>query len=221
MTPLLPEIRLELLEDLSPSSAPGFLRLLRRRFVAIYPDGTRSPPFVYDEVDRTAIDAVVIVAHFTDAGGARQVYLRSALRPPLVFRDRARSPVPELDPESSIWELPAGLVEPSEQTPRGVRACAARELAEELGFEADPDRLVELGPSVFPAPGIIAERHFYFAVEVDPAERREPALDGSALEHAGLVFSLPLTRALAWCRAGSILDAKTELGLRRLTELGQ
>lgn len=219
MTPSLPEIRLRLMDDLSPSGPPGFLRLLRRRFVATYPDGSESRPFVYDEVDRTAIDAVVIVAHFSDETGARQVYLRSALRPPVVFRDRTRSPHPERDPAGSLWELPAGLVEISEQSSAGLRACAVRELFEELGFQGDPSALVELGPSTFPAPGICAERHFYFALEVDAEKRTEPPLDGSALEHAGAVIHLPLSESLAWCRSGAIVDAKTELGLRRLAEL--
>lgn len=218
MPPSLPEIQLELLEDLSPSAPAGFLRLLRRRFVATYADGSRSQPFVYDEVDRTAIDAVVILAHFVAEGGVRHVYLRSALRPPVVFRDRARSPLPAHDPAGSIWELPAGLVEVAEQSSRGLRVGALRELFEELGFRGDPDALVELGPSTFPAPGIIAERHFYFALEVVPEQRAEPELDGSALEHDGVVFSLPVDEALALCRSGVIVDAKTELGLRRLAE---
>jgi ADP-ribose pyrophosphatase len=218
MPPSLPEIQLELVEDLSPAAPAGFLRLLRRRFVATYPDGSRSKPFVYDEVDRKAIDAVVIVAHFADALGVRQVYLRSALRPPVVFRDRARSPLPALDPPGSIWELPAGLVETAEQSSYGLRVGALRELFEELGFAGSPDALGELGPSTFPAPGIVAERHFYFEIEVRPEQRQEPELDGSALEREGVVFSLPLAEALAWCRSGEIIDAKTELGLRRLAE---
>jgi hypothetical protein len=61
--PEFPSIRLELLEDQSPDAPPGFLRLVRRRLRAHYPDGSASAPFVYDEVDRRSIDAVVIVAH--------------------------------------------------------------------------------------------------------------------------------------------------------------
>jgi ADP-ribose pyrophosphatase len=195
------------------------LRLVRRKLTASYPDGTRSAPFLYDEVDRTSIDAVVIAAYYRDAGGQAWVYLRSALRPPVVFRDAARSPCPEQDPRSSIWELPAGIIESGEQTKDGVRRCAARELAEELGFRMDPKHLVELGPSSFPAPGFIAERHFYFAIEVTPDARAEPDLDGSALEVGGVVHALPLDAALAHCRDGRIVDAKTELALRRLKEL--
>jgi ADP-ribose pyrophosphatase len=216
MNPPLPPIRLELVEDISPSAEPGFLRLVRRRFIAVYPNGERSAPFVYDEVDRRSLDAVVIVAHYRDGDGKHCVYLRSALRPPVVFRDRNRSPMPEQDPASSIWELPAGLVEADAQSATGVRHSASRELEEELGFRVDPSSFVELGPSTFPCAGVIAERHFIFAVEVDPNHRREPSLDGSALERDGAVVSVPLAQAIAMCDAGDIVDAKTEIGLRRL-----
>lgn len=218
MDSALPDIRLEVEEDLSPPDASGFLRLRRRLLRAHYADGTTSEPFVYDEVDRRALDAVVIVAHYVGARGERRVYLRSALRPPIVFRDRSRSPVPDEDPAGSIWELPAGLVEANEQTPAGVRASAARELREELGFAVEVDALRPLGPSTFPTPGVIAERHFFFEVVVDPQRRGEPDLDGSALERDGVVLDVALDEALEMCRDGRIVDAKTELGLRRLRE---
>lgn len=219
MLPSLPDIRLELVEDLTPPQQSGFLRLVRRRLRCRFADGSHSEAFDYDEVDRRALDAVVMAAYFTDAQGSPSVYLRSALRPPLVFRDRARSPMPALDPAGSIWELPAGLVEADEQTLEGVRASAARELKEELGFDVGVQSFQELGPSVFPAAGFIAERHFFFAVEVDPALRQEPSLDGSALEDQAVIAAVPLAEALAACRDGRIIDAKTELALRRLREL--
>ena len=214
----LPQILLRLIEDLSPNIPPGFLRLVRRRFVARYADGTESLPFVYEEVDRRAIDAAVIAAYYEDSSGQVQVYLRSALRPPVVLRDKQRSPIPELDPAGSIWELPAGLVEPHEQTLSGVREGAARELQEELGFHVALEDMRPLGPSSFPCPGVLSERQFFFAVRVDPATRREPSLDGSALERDGAIVTLPLSEALQWCRDGRIVDSKTELGLRRLAE---
>ncbi|HEY4156545.1 MAG TPA: NUDIX domain-containing protein [Polyangiaceae bacterium] len=214
----LPAIELELIEDISPKHADGFLRLVRRRYRACYPDGTKSEPFVYDAVDRSALDAVVMVAHFRDASQARQVYLRSALRPPLTLRTREKSPLPAERLDGGLWELPAGLVEPSEQSQDGLRRAAQRELAEELGFDVELAALRELGPSTFPAPGIIAERHFYFEVEVEPSHRRAPDLDGSALEHFGVVTAVSLQEALNKCRSGQIEDAKTELALRRLVE---
>lgn len=212
----LPEIALELVEDLSPPDPGGFLRLVRRRYRARYPDGTTSEPFVYDAIDRPAIDAVVIAAHYVSRS-ERWVYLRSAVRPPLLLRDPSRSPVPELDRGSGLWELPAGLIEVGEQTVEGIKECAARELGEELGFDLPGDLMRALGPSTYPAPGVIGERHFYFEVEVDPKSRRVPSHDGP-LEHGGRVLGLPLRDALACCASGSIEDAKTELALRRLAE---
>lgn len=215
----LPAIVLELVEDLTPRAESGFLRLLRRRYRAHYPDGSASEPFVYDSIDRRCLDAVVIAAHYVDASGVRHVYLRSALRPPLLDRGPARSATPEEDPkDAGIWELPAGLVEEAEQSPEGLRRTCARELAEELGFEVPPERCLKLGPGTFPVAGLFAERHYYYEVTVEPSTRGEPSLDGSALEKCGEVLAIPLARALELCRAGALLDSKSEVALRRLAE---
>lgn len=213
----LPRIELEVTGDVTPAAPEGFLRLRRRRLVAHYPDGSLSPEFTYDEVDRRAIDAVIIAAHF-ERGGRPWVYLRSALRPPLSFRDASRSPVAEHG-TGGLWELPAGLIEPGEQSESGVIEAARRELEEEVGFALEASRFRALGPSVLPAPGFIAERHFFVSVAVDPGERGEPSLDGSALERFGRVIALPLEQGLLLCESGRIEDAKTELGLRRLADV--
>jgi ADP-ribose pyrophosphatase len=220
--PPLPEMRLELIEDLSLADT-GYLRRKRRRFVVHYPDGSVSAPFLYDEVDRAALDAVVIVPHFRasasgSSGLTRYVYLRSAVRPPLELRDASRSAVPEPRVRGQ-WEVPAGLVEPSEETPEGIVRCARRELEEEVGFDLPESAFHQLGPSMFPCPGVISERHYYFHVEVDPARRAEPSLDGSALEAGGVVVAIPLEVALGLVRSGQLADAKTEIALRRLAEL--
>lgn len=214
----LPAIRLELLEDLSPDTGEGFMRLVRRKVRAVYPDGTVSKPFVYDEVDRQRIDATVIAAHYVDGSGVRHVFLRSSIRPPVFFRDPARDPCPVPHRGGALWELPAGLVEEDEQNPEGLFRGAARELAEEAGLTVPPSRLSQLGPSTFPCAGVLAERHFYFEVEVDPAARTEPQLDGSALEHGGILLDVSLDEAVAMCRRGEIEDAKSEIALRRLRE---
>jgi ADP-ribose pyrophosphatase len=214
----LPVIVLELLEDLTPRAEGGFLRLLRRRYRAHYPDGSESAPFVYDSIERRCLDAVVIAAHYLDPSGERFVYLRSALRPPLLER-RPHSPTPDEDPkDAGIWELPAGLVEKSEQSREGLRRTAARELGEELGFDLPAERCLELGAGTFPVAGLFAERHYYFEVTVDPSTRSEPSLDGSALEKCGEVVALPLSRTLELCRTGVLLDSKSEIALRRLAE---
>jgi ADP-ribose pyrophosphatase len=211
------DLDVEVIEDLSPSAPPGFLRVVRRRLALRHSDGRRSEPFVYDEVDRRAIDAVVIAAHYLDHG-VRHVYLRSAVRPPAALRDPACCPEGPDGPQAALWELPAGLIEAGDQDAAGVLRTAQRELLEELGFSVSIERFRRLGPSTFPAPGFIAERHYFFEVEVDPRTRREPTLDGSVLERAGLVVPLPLSEALSSCRTGVIMDSKTELGLRRLEE---
>jgi ADP-ribose diphosphatase len=215
--PALPKIGFRVVEDQSPEDGGGFLRLRRRRIALEWPDGDRSEPFPYDSVDRRALDAVVVAAHF-ERDGARWVYLRSAIRPPAAFRPLEARPLPERDTLGSLWELPAGLVEEDECNEAGLVGCAARELEEELGFDIVVERFRALGPATFPSAGVIGERHHYFSVEVDPATRGEPGEDGSALEARALVVPLSLEEALMRLRAGEIEDGKTEIGLRRLAE---
>lgn len=199
---------------------PAFLHYVSRVVRTVDSEGNRSATLIYDEVDRPALDAVVIAAHFrAHFRGAEEVYvvLRSAVRPPVSLRKQSRSPLPE--PESrSLWELPAGLVEPEESGPDGLRRAAARELLEEAGFDVKESALRTLGPSVFPAPGLIAERQFFFHVEVDPENQKPPLLDGSPLEEAGRLVAVPLRVALEAAKDGRLADSKTELALRRLKE---
>ena len=185
---------------------------MRRLDLALrYPDGSESDPFPYDVGARRALDAVVLAAHFlgTDHGRPqRYVFLRSAVRPPCALR----SAPPEHD--GSMWELPAGSIEPGESPV----SAAVRELEEELGFRLSEDEMRPLGSWTFPAPGIIGERHLYYAVEVDPSARAVPSEDGSALERGAAILAVPVDEAIEHCRRGAIPDAKTELALRRLAE---
>ncbi len=200
-------------------SAQAFLHVERTVLRAKFEKDEPSEPFTYDIVARERLDAVVIAAHYTDENGQRMVYLRSALRPPVGLRPRDAWPMPERDDLGQLWELPAGLVETDERSVEGLRRCAARELFEELGFEVEPEKLETLGPSSFPAPGIIGERHFYFHVRVDPARRVAPSEDGSVLERNAAIVVVSLDEALNLARQGMLEDAKTELGLRRLAEI--
>jgi ADP-ribose pyrophosphatase len=191
--------------DLIGDGPEAFLRLRRHTLTLAHGNGTVSEAR-YDEATRAALDAAVILAHFSD-GGARWVFLRSAVRPPLALDGRFGSGV--------LWELPCGLVDPPE-TP--VEA-AARELAEELGFRIDAARLRALGPRVFPAPAVVAEAQWFFEVEVDPRARSTPLGDGSPFEADAHICALPLREALRRLAEGALPDAKTEIGLRRLAEL--
>ena len=217
--PALPDIEAESLELLDDTS-PGFIAMHRRRLRVRYPDGSHSDSFLYDAVTRRLLDAVVIAAYY-EREGERRVFLRSAVRPPVTYRDPARSAVHEPGC-ASLWELFAGLIELDEETSlEGVARSAQRELLEEVGFDIELARFHPLGPSTFPAPGFIAERHYFFAVRVDPADRSEPGLDGSPLERDGVVVDVSVDAALDMCRRGEIEDEKTELGLRRLKELAR
>lgn len=219
MLPALPRHLITVLEEIPLDQPDGFLRLRRQRVAVRFPDGSTSEPFVYDSIDRRRLDAVVIAAHFRDAKGARQVFLRSSLRPSLLTRPQDGRPIPERETLGALWELPAGLVEDDERSPEGLRRCAARELFEEIGVEVDPSAMLPLGPSSFPAPGIIGERHFFFHVELAGPGRVTPPEDGSALERQAIVVPVALDEALALARSGAIEDEKTELGLRRLAEI--
>jgi len=188
---------------------------LRARFA----DGTTSEVFRYSTVVRERLDVVVIVPHFRAEDGRAMVLLRSALRPPPMLRPADARPMEEKESLGELWEVPAGLVELDELSPEGLRMAAARELLEETGFDVPPNHIEPLGPSMFPVPAMIGERHFYFHARVDPARRGEPPLDGTVLERNARIEIVPLADALAACRAGEIEDEKTELALRRLKEL--
>ncbi len=219
--PPLPRIFLvrESVRRTDEDSVQAFLHVERSVLRAQFENDKPSESFTYDTVARERLDAVVIAAHYVDERGRRMVFLRSALRPPVALRPREAWPVPERDDLGGLWELPAGLVETDERSREGLRRCAARELHEELGFEVLPEELEDLGPSSFPAPGIIGERHFYFHVVVDPARRSSPSEDGSVLERNATIVAVALDEALNLARSGMIEDAKTELGLRRLAEM--
>ena len=210
--PVPPQVDVLVTHDRSAEAAAtgGFVNLQRVDIVARFPGGETSHPFPYDAATRTGMDAVVILAwHRVGQPPSRRVYLRTAVRVPLALREGMTTA------DYNMWEVPAGIVDAGE-TPRDA---AVRELGEELGFDVDPSRLQELGGFTWPSPGLIAERHYYFMIDLTGERRGVPTEDGSPLERAASIVDLPVEELLVRCRRGELHDAKTELAIRRFAEL--
>lgn len=212
-----PAVRIEIVGDESARtrSDEGFVRVRRLVLRNHYADGTTSRDYRYDCAERDAIDAVGIV--LVDREG--RVCLRSSIRPPIALRPTYALPLDGETADPTLFEIPAGLVEPEEKGEAGLRGCCARETLEEVGLEVASDAFARLGPAVYLTPGVIAEKvHLFFAV-VDPAAASAPTMDGSPVEEHAKIEWVPLAEALAACRDGRIGDVKTEVALRRLAEV--
>ena len=101
-----------------------------------------------------------------------------------------------------IYEIPAGKLHPGEDP----KACAARELEEEVGYRAGK---LELMSSIFTAPGFTDEViHIYKATDLVRGQQR---LDRDEVLE---VLEVSLTEAIGMIEAGTIRDAKTMVGLQ-------
>lgn len=213
---------LEILEDRASEtpSDKGFIKIRRLRVRTVREDGAASAPFPYDVADRAALDAVVVLMHAENPGAPSDplVCVRAQLRPPLLLRRHRALAVPDRSTSLSLWELPAGLIEPDERGEEGVAGCARRETEEETGFALPLSSFTRLGAPVFLSPGLMAERIHFFSVRVPDHRANVVALGDGALEEGAAVRWWPLSECLAKCADGTFEDAKTELALRRLRD---
>lgn len=99
--------------------------------------------------------------------------------------------------DETLWELPAGTVEPNEP----LETCARRELAEETGYTAD--RWRSLG-YLYASPGVLDEKLHLFVAEGLTAGAARPEAD-EQLEPVTVRFD----DAIRMCVAGEVKDAKT------------
>ena len=217
--PPLPSVRVEILRDLTPSGGEdeGFLRIRRVLLRNRYDDGAESRGYRYDILERSALDAVALLLWADDDDGP-VVCLRSSIRPPLLLRATASIPIPEPNAPVTMWEVPAGLIEPDEVGENGIRACAARETLEETGFSVAADEFRFLGPPATVSPGMVPEKIFFLEARVDLKAQGVPVEDGHPVEERAVISFPTVTAALQEAEEGRIADLKTETGLRRLAE---
>ena len=162
------------------------IRVLRRTLPA--PSGGRTQ---FDVVEHP--DAVAIVALRDDPAHVGS---------PLVALVRQERPAIN----RLTWELPAGLVNPSEVGQ--PEQTAHRELREETGYGARNMR--PLGRT-YVSPGFTTEAiSLYLATDLQPVPGQSGPKD--ATEISGVAWA-SLADALAHCRSGDIDDSKTVLGL--------
>jgi ADP-ribose pyrophosphatase len=218
----MPEVaEIEVVEDYThrASCDEGFLRLRRLRARNRRADGSRSPEYRIDVIDRPALDAVAVCLWARTPRGV-EVLTRRGLRPAAYFRRGKTPALPE--PEYLlVEEIVAGVVEPGEQGLDALRRRAADEALEEAGIAIAPERLEPLGGPFFLLPGISSEKIHLLAAEVGrgAATGRHAAPhagDGSPLEEGAVLEWRELGAAIAACEAGEIEDAKSELAFRRL-----
>lgn len=184
-------------------------------------DGELSAPYTCDFVVRpVGTDAVVVALWHRDADGRVHVLLRRGLRPGLALGRAPESlPIPDESPGPWTIELVAGIVEIGDRGVDGVKRRAAQEAAEEAGFTVAPADVELLGAGTFPTPGSMPEKYWLTHARVDPNAQHAAPGDGSPLEHHADTWWCELDLAIADCVAGKIVDAKTELVLRRLRDV--
>lgn len=214
---------IEIIEDFSSTARcdEGFLRVRRLRCRNRRADGSSSPVYRVDVVDRPRLDAVAVLVFRRGASGL-EVLTRMNLRPAAYFRKDNRGAMTVPDPASGylrVEEIVAGLLEPEDKGEEGLRRRAAAEVHEEAGFNVKPEDIRLLGGAFFLAPGILSEKVFPAAVDVTELSPEEPEGDGSPLEEGTQLHWRPIQEVLDACRRGDIPDAKTEVALTRLLAL--
>jgi ADP-ribose pyrophosphatase len=212
-------VDIEVLEDFSASARcdEGFLRLRRLRCQNRRSDGSTSPVYRVDVVDRPSLDAVAVLIYRRGRSGW-EMLTRHNLRPAAYFRKGKATAVPDGTSHLLVEEIVAGVLEPSDIGEDGLKRRAALEVAEEAGIDVSPAEIRLLGGPFFVAPGIVSEKIFLAAVDVSGKTQQPPAGDGSPLEEGARISWRPIQEVVEACRSGALQDAKTELGVRRLLE---
>lgn len=207
---------IEVVEDFSATARcdEGFLQIRRLRVRNRRADGSTSPVYRVDVVDRPRLDAVAVLVVRQGSSGL-EVLTRLNLRPAAYFRKDKAQPVPDGRSHLYCEEIVAGLLENEDSGDEGLARRAAEEVQEEAGFAVAVTEIVRLGPPFFVAPGIVSEKIFLCAVDVTGKEAATPAGDGSPLEEAPAPKWRRVAELQAAIAGGEVQDAKTEIALNR------
>jgi ADP-ribose pyrophosphatase len=137
------EVRdIEVIEDFTSTARcdEGWLHVRRLRVRNRRADGSVSPVYRVDMVDRPRLDAVAVTVYRRE-GGRVEVLTRQQLRPAAYFRkDRAKT-IEDGQVHLFIEEVVAGLLEPEDLGEEGIRRRAALEVKEEAGFDVSPGEI--------------------------------------------------------------------------------
>jgi len=203
-----PNIKLKVIEP--AFDAKPFIKTERNLCSLEYPGVYDKREMVIDSIIRYRPDASVIIP-YTRIMGVVYVWLRSAIRPAAAIRHNED---PEFEYDGNLWELPAGIIDEGE-TPQ---EAAQRECEEEAGFDYPIEDFRHVA-TILSIPALIAERLYFYMVQVDNSKQGNPSLDGSALEEGGELICVPLSSLLEEASSGTgIPDMKTNLGLRMLKD---
>jgi ADP-ribose pyrophosphatase len=208
---------LEVVEDFSATARcdEGFLQLRRLRVKNRRSDGSSSPVYRVDVIDRPKLDAVAVLVWRTAAGGGQEFLTRENLRPAAYFRQDRQPVLPDGRSHLFCEEIVAGLLEPEDVGEAGLKIRCAAEVLEEAGFSVTPQGVRLLGAPFFLAPGILSEKIFAAACDVTGLEQQTPQGDGSPMEEGGKIRWRTAAELFAAFDRGLIQDAKTELILQR------
>src|SRR5919197_4515590 len=117
---------IEVVEDFTAAGRcdEGWLHVRRLRCRNRRADGTTSPIYRVDVVDRPLLDAVAVMVFRRSQAGA-EVLTRRQLRPAAYFRKDRPEAAGDGRSHLFIEELVAGLLEPGEHGENGIRFRAA------------------------------------------------------------------------------------------------
>ena len=202
-----------------PLAKPSFLNLSQFTVRHRFDDNSVGPYYNVETVNTPCLDAVVILIH-TRIVATDMVILRHGLRPSVAARPLFQLSENSMENTPAIfWELPAGGIEADDwrqDDPHGQRAQI--ETWEEVGLRID--HFLPLGAPLFLASAFCPERIHYMTARLTHMAdlSTPPPGDGHPMEQGAWCQWLKLSDALQWCHSGKIVDAKTELGLRRLQD---